>query len=58
MYTRTIDLTQTERTMSDAPARARRPSARIVLAPLEDTSTFADRAYAALKDTHRLAQRL
>src|SRR5882757_7785764 len=26
-------------------------AARIVLAPLGDTSTFADRAYAALKDT-------
>src|SRR5690349_22895676 len=26
-------------------------AARVVLAPLEDTSTFADRAYAALKDT-------
>ncbi len=35
--------------MSDAPARA--PSSRVVLAPLEDTSTFADRAYVALKDT-------
>ena len=35
--------------MTDAPARA--PAARVVLAPLEDTSTFADRAYAALKDT-------
>ena len=35
--------------MSDAP----RPeaSARVVLAPLGDTSTFADRAYTALKDT-------
>ena len=37
--------------MSDAPAAAVEPSARIVLAPLEDTSTFADRAYTALKDT-------
>ena len=36
--------------MSDAPA-PRSSSARIVLAPLEDTSTFADRAYTALKDT-------
>ena len=36
--------------MSDAPS-PRSPSARIVLAPLEDTSTFADRAYTALKDT-------
>jgi DNA-binding GntR family transcriptional regulator len=38
--------------MTDIPARSR-PSEgtpRIVLAPLEDTSTFADRAYAALKD--------
>src|ERR671929_1738044 len=26
-------------------------AARVVLAPLEDTSTFADRAYTALKDT-------
>jgi DNA-binding GntR family transcriptional regulator len=26
-------------------------SARVILAPLQDTSTFADRAYAALKDT-------
>jgi DNA-binding GntR family transcriptional regulator len=35
--------------MSDAPAR---PSAtRVVLAPIGDTSTFADRAYTALKDT-------
>jgi len=36
--------------MSDAPA-PRATAARIVLAPLEDTSTFADRAYTALKDT-------
>jgi DNA-binding GntR family transcriptional regulator len=35
--------------MTDAPARA--SASRVVLAPLEDTSTFADRAYAALKDT-------
>jgi DNA-binding GntR family transcriptional regulator len=38
--------------MTEAPPRGR-PSEgqfRIVLAPLEDTSTFADRAYAALKD--------
>src|SRR5580765_6521623 len=27
------------------------PAARVMLAPLQDTSTFADRAYAALKDT-------
>src|ERR1044072_2006360 len=47
MYTRQPD--ELEGIMTDAPARA--PAARIVLAPLEDTSTFADRAYTALKDT-------
>jgi DNA-binding GntR family transcriptional regulator len=31
--------------------RTGEPAARVVLAPLEDTSTFADRAYTALKDT-------
>jgi len=36
--------------MSDAPS-ARAPAPRVVLAPLQDTSTFADRAYVALKDT-------
>jgi DNA-binding GntR family transcriptional regulator len=38
--------------MSDLPARSRaaESAARVVLAPLENTSTFADRAYAALKD--------
>jgi DNA-binding GntR family transcriptional regulator len=37
--------------MSDAPPRSRdADAARVVLARLEDTSTFADRAYAALKD--------
>ena len=38
--------------MTDIPARSRphEGTPRIVLAPLEDTSTFADRAYAALKD--------
>jgi DNA-binding GntR family transcriptional regulator len=37
--------------VSEAPPRARpAASARISLAPLEDTSTFADRAYSALKD--------
>src|SRR5215468_5889473 len=45
MYTRQPD--DPEGVMTDAPARA----SRVVLAPLEDTSTFADRAYAALKDT-------
>jgi DNA-binding GntR family transcriptional regulator len=37
--------------MTDIPVRSRGEAAtRIMLAPLEDTSTFADRAYAALKD--------
>jgi DNA-binding GntR family transcriptional regulator len=37
--------------MTDIPMRSRGEGAtRIMLAPLEDTSTFADRAYAALKD--------
>ena len=36
--------------MSDAPS-ARIPASRVVLAPLGDTSTFADRAYTALKGT-------
>jgi DNA-binding GntR family transcriptional regulator len=41
---------QTEDFMSDA-TRPTEPTARIVVAPLGDTSTFADRAYTALKDT-------
>src|SRR5919202_1099015 len=37
--------------MTDTPPRDRTSEGtRVVLAPLEDTSTFADRAYAALKD--------
>ncbi|PWB64029.1 MAG: GntR family transcriptional regulator [Bradyrhizobiaceae bacterium] len=37
--------------MTTIPPRARsEAAARVVVAPLEDTSTFADRAYAALKD--------
>src|SRR2546421_5161682 len=38
--------------MTEIPPRSRTGEgpARIILAPLEDTSTFADRAYAALKD--------
>jgi DNA-binding GntR family transcriptional regulator len=38
--------------MNSMPPRSRTPeaSARVALAPLEDTSTFADRAYVALKD--------
>jgi DNA-binding GntR family transcriptional regulator len=36
---------------STPPGRTGEGAARIVLAPLEDTSTFADRAYTALKDT-------
>jgi DNA-binding GntR family transcriptional regulator len=35
--------------MTEIPPRDRTGEGRIVLAPLEDTSTFADRAYAALK---------
>src|SRR5690349_2986493 len=45
MYTSTP-----EAPMSDA-SRPTEATARIVLAPLGDTSTFADRAYTALKDT-------
>ena len=37
--------------MTDASPPAREATARVVLAPLGDTSTFADRAYTALKDT-------
>ena len=37
--------------MSDITPPSRSEAARIVLAPLGDTSTFADRAYTALKDT-------
>jgi DNA-binding GntR family transcriptional regulator len=41
-----------EGAMTDAPPPGRtEPTARVVLAPLGDTSTFADRAYTALKDT-------
>ena len=38
--------------MTEMPPRGRttEPSARVMLAPLEDTSTFADRAYVALRD--------
>jgi DNA-binding GntR family transcriptional regulator len=39
-----------EEPMSDTPS-GRPESARVVIAPLGDTSTFADRAYTALKDT-------
>ena len=35
--------------MSNIPGSRPAPATRIVLAPLEDTSTFADRAYTALK---------
>src|SRR5258708_32302901 len=40
------------RPMNSLPPRSRTAemSARVALTPLEDTSTFADRAYAALKD--------
>ena len=37
--------------MSAQPPSRTGEAGRIVLAPLEDTSTFADRAYTALKDT-------
>src|SRR3984957_6558403 len=39
--------------MTSIPSRARtaEATARVVLAPLDDTSTFADRAYTVLKDT-------
>ena len=37
--------------MSDVTPPGRTETARVVLAPLGDTSTFADRAYTALKDT-------
>src|SRR5437870_8088032 len=36
--------------MSNLPPRSREAGARVAVPPLEDTSTFADRAYAALKD--------
>ena len=38
--------------MTEMPPRGRTPdaAARVMLAPLEDTSTFADRAYVALRD--------
>jgi DNA-binding GntR family transcriptional regulator len=36
--------------MNSLPPRSQAAAPRIALAPLEDTSTFADRAYAALKD--------
>src|SRR6201991_2686137 len=42
---------QTEAKMIDVPGRSGESTARIVLAPLEDPSTFADRAYTALKGT-------
>src|SRR5262247_983962 len=38
------------RRMTEIPPRDRAGEGRIVLAPLEDTSTFADRANAVLKD--------
>src|SRR5262245_25731288 len=53
MYTRARHLlspAQSEGPMSDASGRSGEATPRIVLAPLEDTSTFADRAYTGLKD--------
>ena len=54
MYTRSRkhpDTAYEEGAMSDITPPSRSEAARIVLAPLGDTSTFADRAYTALKDT-------
>jgi len=54
MYTRSHkhpDTAYEEGAMSDITPPSRSEAARIVLAPLGDTSTFADRAYTALKDT-------
>jgi DNA-binding GntR family transcriptional regulator len=45
-----LSAAETERPMSDA-SRPGETTPRVVLAPLEDTSTFADRAYTALKGT-------
>src|ERR1700746_1871306 len=36
--------------MSSPPSRMGAATARVVVAPLDDTSTFADRAYTALRD--------
>src|SRR3984885_13070842 len=36
--------------MTNLPPRSRSSEPRVAVAPLEDTSTFADRAYAALKN--------
>src|SRR5215210_8936182 len=44
------DTSSKEGVMSDVTPPPRQ-AARVVLAPLGDTSTFADRAYTALKDT-------
>jgi DNA-binding GntR family transcriptional regulator len=49
MYTNRTSA-RTEAFMID-PSRPTEATARIVVAPLGDTSTFADRAYTALKDT-------
>jgi DNA-binding GntR family transcriptional regulator len=49
MYTNRTSA-ETEASMSDI-TRPPEAAARIVIAPLGDTSTFADRAYTALKDT-------
>jgi len=57
MYTnlgkQSVTSAQTESDMNDItpPGRPSGVAARVMLAPLEDTSTFADRAYTALKDT-------
>src|SRR6201989_1385961 len=36
--------------MTENPPRTAEATSRVVVAPLEDTSTFADRAYTALRD--------
>ena len=55
MYTRLRSLRDPspdgEEIVSEVTSRGRSEAARVVLAPLSDTSTFADRAYTALKDT-------
>ncbi len=48
MYTRAPRRAGSRR--DDAAPTPRRPAERVALAPLQDVSTFADRAYAALRD--------
>src|ERR1044071_1127043 len=51
MYTSLRRHRSGEEAMSDTPSGRPEASARVVVAPLGDTSTFADRAYTVLKDT-------